>query len=159
MSLVSACEPDTHKEQAARRIRFVRAMLSRVERVMGIDPHCQLRKSFVPPHSPVLQENWRPQLTAGGPCRPGLVARVWPGLVRLICGWDVPACRGLGVGAGARAYTPAMSRIRDVVIAACGRVGPVRAEGHPPTLSLAVVLSRLFRVLGCDDEVRLHLDD
>src|SRR5450759_4318179 len=33
----------------------------------------------IPPCSPALQRYWRPQLTAGGPYRPGLVARVWPG--------------------------------------------------------------------------------
>jgi len=27
----------------------------------------------------MIADNWRPQLTAGDPYRPGLVARVWPG--------------------------------------------------------------------------------
>ena len=38
-----------------------------------------LGRVSMPPCSPALQRYWRPQLTAGGPYRPGLVARVWPG--------------------------------------------------------------------------------
>jgi hypothetical protein len=38
-----------------------------------------LGRVLIPPCFRVLQRYWRPQLASGDPCRPGLVARVWPG--------------------------------------------------------------------------------
>jgi len=43
------------------------------------NPHCQLGKTSYPPRFHVLQRYRRPQLAAGDPCRPGRVARAWPG--------------------------------------------------------------------------------
>jgi hypothetical protein len=38
-----------------------------------------LGRVLIPPCFRVLQRYWRPQLASGDPCRPGRVARVWPG--------------------------------------------------------------------------------
>jgi len=57
--------------------------------VTGVETRpVSLGRVLMPPCSFVPREYWRPQRTAGNPCRPGLVARVWP-VLSVWVGWDV----------------------------------------------------------------------